>query len=786
MNTKTTIIIITSTIVTILLVLYFTGFIKVEKFQVPRALIPIKTKPKLALCFTAGGLAAMSCIHGSISSFYQKKRLLDQNAKYSSLLKNVRYLSAVSGGSWYGSHLLYNKQFNDAINSTGVINAQSVKQKWIDSCMFDIVLRRTQIRQDPGMTNIIQNLLPAVMGLIVKIILESQRDYLNILANLPSVYGHLIFGSSIDGKTMTNMLKEYKHIIYSIDISINNDGQLNIPVKNVLKEKITYSLDQKGMSRFPCRPGFPSSVDRLYNGSLLTNSTGDAFNSLRQGALSVNPPDPLFDNLLLDTCKFVPKYDRGLFGGRTPTGEKVYRCKNVSAADCCPPTGGNRYNGTKLCTQGIVSSSDLELVPRSVLGSEYMSGKLQYNIYNMKTESAPTGEWPNDTGLIENAGSKRSSAVTDISKSNLNTKHLLVKDASAASGMGFNIPVCLQKSLFYRSGVSDQEEWVKNIMDLFNILGAGIKLEFDNPVTRKLKIYSPICSPTEQYYCALNNIAPKDKMNLLIKNKLVNIADGLEGGDTFGIIANLLQYEKELSSSRNLLPPNIICTTKEETKDYALIPRYFLDGETYNNFQRYSHFKSVLDTANNVTDIVNEVANWNFLIETGVIIASFTVDTVVTLLLNALIPLFGSALSVIITTLVNEAAWFIVDLDIDDHERIVDDANMIFANGKIFNTKYSDAFFTTNYEDVSPTLSIRVRLYKNLPVIPNTEFGIKGGYNIPNLYVIEYFTPVPIFQSLPSLNDTQMYGDLTADVFTGLNRLYDRHQEVKDMFNLLM
>ena len=791
MNTKTTIIIITSTIVTILLVLYFTGVIKMEKFQVPRALIPIKTKPKVALCFTSGGLAAMSCIHGSLSSFYQKKRLLDQRAKYSSIFKNVRYISGVSGGSWYGSHLLYNKQFNDVISSTGVVNAQSVKQKWLDAFITGTDQRRSQVRQDPTLVNLLQNLLPAAMGLFVKILLESQSDYISILTNIPSIFAELIFGSSIDGKTMADMLKEYKHIIYSISTTITNDGQLNIPSsKNVLEEKITYSLDQKGTSRFPCRPGFPSSVNRLYNGSLMTNSTGDAFNSLRQGALSVNPPDPLFDNLLLDTCKFIPKYDRGLLGRRNLTGEKVYRCKNVSAADCCPPNSGSRYNGTTTGVLCIVSSSNLKI--NKMIGTQYTPGRIQYNIYNMKTESAPTGEWPNDTGLIENADSYRSISVTDISKSNLSTTHLLVKNASSASGMGFNITVCLQKSIGYRAGTSDQEEWMKSIMDLFNTIGAGLKLEFDNPVTRKMKIYSPICSPTEQYYCALNNIAPKDKMNLLIKNKLVNLGDGIMSGEVYGIIGNLLQYENELLSSRSLLPPDFISIAKEtglptSTNDYTNFMYYFTDsGPKLGNFERRADGLDKTKPANDVFDIINEVANWNFLIETGVILASFTVDTVITLLLNALIPLFGSALSIALTTLVNEAAWFIVDLDIDNHERTEAGGIMAVSVFKVFNQKYSDPYFITPLETINNTNGVIVRLYKDVPVIACPEIGIKGGYTIPNLYVIQCFTETTIFQFLQSPNQPQEFGNLSADVFTGLNRLYDRHQEVKDMFNLLM
>ncbi len=786
------VIIITSTIIAILLTLYFLGVVKVEKYKVLNTiLVPIKQPPKVALCFTPGGLTAMSCIHGCLSSFYQKKRQVDANAKFSSLFKNVRYLSGVSGGSWYGSQLLYNKQFNDVVSSIGVINAQTVKQKWLNVWITDMVRRRTQLRQDPTLVNIVQNLLPSAMGLIVKLILEAQSDYFSILTNLPAAYGDLIFGSSINGKKMTDILKEYKHIIYTINISINNDGSLNVPSKNIIEEKITYSLDQKGMFRFPCRPGYPSSTDRLYNGTLMTNSTGEAFNSIQQGALSVNPPDPLFDNLLLDTCKWIPKYERGWFGGRTPTGEKVYRCKNVSAADCCPPTGGNRYNGTKLCTQGTVSSSDLPLIPSSVVGSQFMSGKIQYNIYNMETERAPTGEWPNDDGLIEDSGSKRSSAVADIRGSNMNTKHLLVKDAAAASGMGFNVPVCLQKSILYRSGTSDQEDWIKLTMDLLNVLGAGIKLEFDNPQTRKLKIYSSICSNTEQYYCAINNIAPKDKMNLLVKNKLVNLADGLQGGDTYGIITNLLQYEKELASSRTLVPPNIISTVKDtdKTASSSDVIKYFLEGNStiYNNYQnRYMHDMSLYETTDKITDIINQIANWNFAIEAGVILVSYTVDTVVTLLMNALIPYFGQALSIVITTLINEAALFIVDLDIDNHERILDNSGMILAKGKIFNAKYFSPYFTTNTEDVSPLASIRVRLYKDIPVVACQEFGLKGGYNIPHLYIIETFAQVSIFQFVPDINQDQEYGNLAADVFTGLNTLHTRHQEVRDMFKLLM
>jgi hypothetical protein len=326
-------------------------------------------------------------------------------------------------------------------------------------------------------------------------------------------------------------------------------------------------------------------------------------------------------------------------------------------------------------------------------------------------------------------------------------------------------------------------------MDLLNIIGAGIKLEFDNPVTRKMKIYSPICSSTEQYYCALNNIAPKDKMNLLIKNKLVNLADGILSGEVYGIIGNLLQYENELISSRSLLPPDFISIIKENLPISAdtNFKYYFTDsGPKLGSFERRADMLDKTKPCNNVFSIVNEVANWNFLIEIGVIIASFTVDTVVTLLLNALLPLFGSALSITLTTLINEAAWFIVDLDIDNHERIVDEGIMTVSVFKVFNHKYSDPYFITPLETINNTNGVRVRLYKDIPVIACPEIGIKGGYTIPHLYVIECYTETTIFQFLQSPNQPQEFGNLSADVFTGLNRLYDRHQEVKDMFNLLM
>jgi hypothetical protein len=154
--------------------------------------------------------------------------------------------------------------------------------------------------------------------------------------------------------------------------------------------------------------------------------------------------------------------------------------------------------------------------------------------------------------------------------------------------------------------------------------------------------------------------------------------------------------------------------------------------------------------------------------------------------MNALIPYFGQALSIVITTLINEAALFIVDLDIDNHERILDNSGMILAKGKIFNAKYFSPYFTTNTEDVSPLASIRVRLYKDIPVVACQEFGLKGGYNIPHLYIIETFAQSPVFQFLPDVNQDQEYGNLAADVFTGLNTLYTRHQEVRDMFNLIM
>lgn len=788
MNTKTTVIIITSTIIAILLILYFSGVVKVEKYKVLNTiLLPIKQPPKVSLCLTSGGLTAMSMIHGCLSSFYQKKRQVVPNAKFSSVFKNVRYLSGVSGGSWYGSHLMYNKQFNDVVSSIGVINAQSVKQKWIESLIADVVRRRLQLRQDPTLVNIVENLLPAAMGLIIKIILEAKSDYFNVLTNLPAAFGDLIFGSSINGKKMTDMLKEYKDIIFSINVAITTSGMLNVPSKNILEQKITYSLDQKGMSRFPCRPGFPSSTDRLYNGTLMTNSTGEAFNSIRQGALSVNPPDPLFDNLLLDTCKWIPSYERGLFGRRTLTGEKVYRCKNVSAADCCPPVSGSRYNGTSGYKSIVISSSDLPLIPSSVVGSQFMSGKIQYNIYNMETERAPTGEWPNDDGLIEDYGSKRSSAVADIRGSNMNTKHLLVKDASAASSMGFNYPLCVQKNVLYRSGISDQEDWMKQIMDLFNIFSSGLKLEFDNPQTRKLKLYSSICSNTEQYYCAINNIAPKDKMNLLVKNKLVNLSDGVTNGDDYGIVSNLLQYEKELASSRTLVPPNVISIAKITGDTRDDIKFYFKNDTSYKNFNnRKLAALSQIGAANQVVDIINQVANWSLAVEAGVVLVSLTVDTVVTLLLNVLVPYFGQALSIAITTLINEAAVFMIDLDTDDHERIVDEAALVQPAYKIFNAKYSDTNFITDFEQFSPLASMRFRSYKNIQVIACPEAGLKGGYTLPNLYIIEIESQVSIFQFLPDVNQDQEYGNLAADVFTGLNTLHTRHQEVRDMFNLLM
>lgn len=214
---------------------------------------------------------------------------------------------------------------------------------------------------------------------------------------------------------------------------------------------------------------------------------------------------------------------------------------------------------------------------------------------------------------------------------------------------------------------------------------------------------------------------------------------------------------------------------------------YFTDsGPKLGNFERRADGLDKTKPANDVFDIINEVANWNFLIETGVILASFTVDTVITLLLNALIPLFGSALSIALTTLVNEAAWFIVDLDIDNHERTEAGGIMAVSVFKVFNQKYSDPYFITPLETINNTNGVIVRLYKDVPVIACPEIGIKGGYTIPNLYVIQCFTETTIFQFLQSPNQPQEFGNLSADVFTGLNRLYDRHQEVKDMFNLLM
>ena len=74
------VIIIISTIIAILLILYFLGVVKVEKYKVLNTiLVPIKQPPKVVLCFTPGGLTAMSCIHGCLSSFYQKKRQVDAN-----------------------------------------------------------------------------------------------------------------------------------------------------------------------------------------------------------------------------------------------------------------------------------------------------------------------------------------------------------------------------------------------------------------------------------------------------------------------------------------------------------------------------------------------------------------------------------------------------------------------------------------------------------------------------------------------------------------------------------
>ena len=54
------------------------------------------------------------------------------------------------------------------------------------------------------------------------------------------------------------------------------------------------------------------------------------------------------------------------------------------------------------------------------------------------------------------------------------------------------------------------------------------------------------------------------------------------------------------------------------------------------------------------------------------------------------------------------------------------------------------------------------------------------------VYIIEIFSQSYIFQFLPDVNQDQEYGNLAADVFTGLNTLHSRHQEVRDMFNLLM
>jgi hypothetical protein len=131
-------------------------------------------------------------------------------------------------------------------------------------------------------------------------------------------------------------------------------------------------------------------------------------------------------------------------------------------------------------------------------------------------------------------------------------------------------------------------------------------------------------------------------------------------------------------------------------------------------------------------------------------------------------------------------AMFMIDLDTDEHEPIVDEAALVQPAYKIFNAKYSDTNFVTDFEQFSPLTSIGFRSYKNIQVIACPEAGLKGGYTLPNLYIIEINSPSPIFQFLPDINQDQEYGNLAADVFTGLNTLYTRHQEVRDMFNLIM
>ncbi len=793
MNTKTTLIIITSTIIAVLLTLYFYGVIKIERFDKLTLsggkLIPISVnlKPKVALSLSIGGIAAMSIHHGIFSSIFQKKRLVDRTAKYSRLFKNIKYISAGSGGSWYASQLLYNQQFNDIINSIGIINRETVGNKWLEAYVNDFVSRRTNLPQDQQIVSAITRNLPFVIGIILKIFIQSTTD-LNMINSITPAFGNVLFGSSIDNKKMIDMLNEYKHIIFSANIAILNNGILNSPTlsMNPIEEKITYSLEQKEMTRFPCRPGIPSSVDRLYDGTLMTNSTGEAFNSIRREILSVNPPNPLFDNFLLDTCKWIPEYDNDwLFPD--PTGNSVYRCKNVSAADCCMPTGGRRYKGTCVGKLATFSSNNLPFIQDSVLGSNYMSGKIQYNIYNIKTESAPTGEWPNNNGPIRNPDSNRSTAVVDIT-SNLRSKttnHLFIKDVVTTSGTAYGNfnSICYLKHLLYRSGVSEQEEWMNYLFDLVNVIVAAPRLN----INKQLTLDTLLCKNDRKAYCNINNLSKKDKMEFILKNKSLNVIDAGWNGDTYSVVTTLLQYEHDLSSNPSTYPPNIITSVKydssETTSDTFKV--YFLDSPKYQGYNTNDILlKGAVQTLNELTDTINQVANWGILIESGVILATVFVNTTVAILLHNLIPYFGFSLSIVLVSLTTEVSVFLLDLDIDDHIRIEDESNLIVHNYTIFNRKYNEHSFTTKYLIVSPSLKIQVKLYKNIPVIASPDVGLKGGYTIPNLYIIESSTDVSIFPFIGGNADD--YKNLTADVFTGLNTLYDRHQEVRDMFNLLM
>ena len=738
----------------------------------------ISSQPRNALAVSGGGLYIVSIFHGAITAGLQTKRQANRDPYIKLSDMKYDYMTGISGGGVAISMMAYDKTYNDMINPLN-LTAQSVKENFLNNFIDPFIALRN--RYTDFDTNMLESLeLPyfvtALMG-ISSTLFDGIEGLLGLGGT--SKLAQLYLLDRHNNTKMSDVLPEYSHAHVILPAAILTTGNLNFP--NIPSLNLSYNLPTgDACKRFLPYENGPLTTSERYGDVILKTYNARSLNELRYWDIrpSLSPTGPLPDNTMFDTCDWVQKYEEGVFFN-TIQPYKVYRCKNIASGECCQ---NNSYNTR--CTMGslVYYSSRPNTLP-FVVPERIYPENTQYYSYNVATEKEPTGEWQDEaTDLILYDAKKIVADVpTTIHTMDYNTSDELLYMVTAANTAlsGIMSDPCYLKSVLYRGGFSDQEEFANRINSLSLNLNPYLRTNSERSNNRRL--YKNLCSLLGDNTTCSNDRRSYTELNpnYDISIPLKEIVDkmplcAVDGGvvDTSGVVASVVAHQNSIYDKRPLNIFNITCNISDTYVLFDISPYHeYGDSKTFNDYD---------DMLKELMDTVNDVANWNILQEAAFLAGTVAGGAIVSGLASVLSPIVGVAVTATLILSLSETVWEMLDLDTDYHETVdkegkefsgkfVRKAPIIFSGYWLPDIKRERII---QREGDMKNFKIRLSCYKNRTTLNNEILGVKEGTKI-NLTVIDVTSEgsknIPL---VPFFDDNgEKWAEMSRIVFDGVREL---------------